>query len=243
MYIVSPSSLAKAGLYFTGPLDRVECAFCHGKLEGWEAGDDATIEHSKHFGSRCNFVKKLNVGNVPLTEEGGAYVAPTHGITLRDIMESPAAMQVLTFGVERDVLERAAYFIAANSSGLPGGTTLLEACTIVNGKSSCNQQSTSNMQPQPPAMNTAKESKKTECKKEKENEEQMEHEAYVSKELETRFKELQQSRTCKICLDEDINVVFLPCGHLVCCTVCAPALNRCPICRANIREVVKTYLA
>ncbi|XP_013421896.1 baculoviral IAP repeat-containing protein 3-like [Lingula anatina] len=54
---------------------------------------------------------------------------------------------------------------------------------------------------------------------------------------------LKEQRTCKICMDEDVSVVFLPCGHLVACTQCAPALRNCPICRAIIRGTVRTFLS
>uniref|UniRef100_A0A182YTM3 RING-type domain-containing protein n=1 Tax=Biomphalaria glabrata TaxID=6526 RepID=A0A182YTM3_BIOGL len=54
---------------------------------------------------------------------------------------------------------------------------------------------------------------------------------------------LKEQRQCKICMDEEVCVVFLPCGHLVCCSTCAPALNLCPICRAKIRGTVRTYIS
>lgn len=48
---------------------------------------------------------------------------------------------------------------------------------------------------------------------------------------------------CKICMDNKINVVLLPCGHLVSCIQCASALNKCPICRVSLQSYVRTYLA
>ncbi|WAR06732.1 BIR7A-like protein [Mya arenaria] len=56
-------------------------------------------------------------------------------------------------------------------------------------------------------------------------------------------QELKEQRLCKICMVSDANVVFLPCGHLVSCAACAPALQLCPICRATIRGTVRTYIA
>lgn len=55
--------------------------------------------------------------------------------------------------------------------------------------------------------------------------------------------ELKEQRLCKICMVTDTNVVFLPCGHLVSCASCAPALQMCPICRATIKGTVRTYIA
>lgn len=41
---------------------------------------------------------------------------------------------------------------------------------------------------------------------------------------------------CKICMDEEVGVVFLPCGHLLSCVMCAPAITNCPLCRKEIRS-------
>lgn len=39
---------------------------------------------------------------------------------------------------------------------------------------------------------------------------------------------------CKICMQEEVGVVFLPCGHLLSCVMCAPAISNCPLCRQKI---------
>ena len=64
-----------------------------------------------------------------------------------------------------------------------------------------------------------------------------------SVDLEKENIELKEQRLCKICMVSDANVVFLPCGHLVSCASCAPALQLCPICRAVIKGTVRTYLS
>ncbi|KAG8370700.1 hypothetical protein BUALT_Bualt13G0010600 [Buddleja alternifolia] len=46
---------------------------------------------------------------------------------------------------------------------------------------------------------------------------------------------------CKICLQQDYNSVFVPCGHMCCCLACAQDLNTCPVCRASINQILKTY--
>jgi len=60
--------------------------------------------------------------------------------------------------------------------------------------------------------------------------------------LEKELQHLREQRTCKICMDREIGVVFLPCGHFVSCVHCAPALKDCPVCRHAIHATVKTYL-
>ena len=53
---------------------------------------------------------------------------------------------------------------------------------------------------------------------------------------------MRERRLCKVCMDADANIVFLPCGHMVCCGVCTPPLTLCPICRKRINATVKTFL-
>ncbi|KAG0555802.1 hypothetical protein M758_11G003500 [Ceratodon purpureus] len=46
---------------------------------------------------------------------------------------------------------------------------------------------------------------------------------------------------CVICLEQEYNAVFVPCGHMCCCTSCSSQLTNCPLCRRHIDQVVKTY--
>ncbi len=54
---VAAGELAKSGFHFVGPWDRVQCAFCFGKLEGWVLGDDPDYEHNKYYGKCCHFIQ------------------------------------------------------------------------------------------------------------------------------------------------------------------------------------------
>lgn len=50
-------------------------------------------------------------------------------------------------------------------------------------------------------------------------------------------------RQCFICMDAYRDMTFLPCGHMVACGKCAISLKSfCPICRAPIASMVKSYL-
>jgi len=55
--IVDPRDLAKAGMFYTGQSDRVQCAFCRGCLRNWVQGDKPAEEHRKHFPD-CPFMKQ-----------------------------------------------------------------------------------------------------------------------------------------------------------------------------------------
>lgn len=61
--------------------------------------------------------------------------------------------------------------------------------------------------------------------------------------LEEENRKLKDARTCKICMDDEVGVVFLPCGHLVTCVQCAPGVTMCPLCRSSIKGFVRTFLS
>ena len=52
---------------------------------------------------------------------------------------------------------------------------------------------------------------------------------------------------CKICLEERIDCVILPCRHSCLCVSCAQlcknSRGECPICRENIDEIIQFYLS
>lgn len=60
---------------------------------------------------------------------------------------------------------------------------------------------------------------------------------------EEQLRRLQEERMCKVCMDRDVSVVFVPCGHLVACGECALNLRLCPICRAVIQGSVRTFMS
>lgn len=60
---------------------------------------------------------------------------------------------------------------------------------------------------------------------------------------EELLRQLQEERTCKVCMDKLVSIVFIPCGHLVVCGDCAASLRHCPICRAVIRGSVRAFMS
>lgn len=60
-------------------------------------------------------------------------------------------------------------------------------------------------------------------------------------EINTKKEESATSNVCSICLENEVNVLFLPCRHFIICNVCVPKLmvSTCPFCRTKIEEGVK----
>ncbi|THD20273.1 hypothetical protein D915_009010 [Fasciola hepatica] len=54
-------------------------------------------------------------------------------------------------------------------------------------------------------------------------------------------REAMKSATCCVCMNDNPNSVFIPCGHVVVCYVCGQKLDQCPICRNSISSVMRIY--
>lgn len=50
---------------------------------------------------------------------------------------------------------------------------------------------------------------------------------------------------CKICYENHVEVIFLPCRHVCCCQSCCNKLKvkECPICRSKIKGMQPLYFA
>ena len=54
-------------------------------------------------------------------------------------------------------------------------------------------------------------------------------------------------RSCRICMEAEVQVCTKPCGHAIMCQECAQRIARisgeCPLCRAQISECIRHYTA
>lgn len=64
-FLVNPSRMAAAGLYYTGNGDRVRCFECKVEIYQWLEGNVPMYDH-RRWRPQCRFVKQLPCGNVPL---------------------------------------------------------------------------------------------------------------------------------------------------------------------------------
>lgn len=53
------------------------------------------------------------------------------------------------------------------------------------------------------------------------------------------FQRINRKLMCKICMSDEISVLFIPCLHMSSCHSCAFALETCPFCRAEIKYVFR----
>ncbi|XP_060536627.1 E3 ubiquitin-protein ligase MYLIP [Cylas formicarius] len=62
------------------------------------------------------------------------------------------------------------------------------------------------------------------------------------KDSEERLTRFIEAMTCKICMDNKIDSVFIPCSHVVACTECAARIEKCPLCRTEISQAQKLFM-
>ena len=57
------------------------------------------------------------------------------------------------------------------------------------------------------------------------------------------LRRVNSMNNCTICMDNLINTVAIPCGHMCICTDCSTLVNSCPICRLDKIRFIKVYKA
>ena len=52
-----------------------------------------------------------------------------------------------------------------------------------------------------------------------------------------------EASLCKICYNQDMCILFRPCGHLLTCISCADQVSSCPVCRCFIIERIRAFVS
>ena len=288
----TPSQLSSAGFFYVGYADNVKCFFCDGGLCNWDAEDEPWTEHARWFPD-CGFlnqvkgttyiqkVRELGVNGGPLTTTGDKIQksvspsksaasanngSPSRSLTaeqkreVRAAMSSPLVVKALDTGIPEEAIEIAVKErLLAGNGHFCDDESLIEAALLTNDRLAA--------QP-PPVLDVKRNKEPSESKKQRDKESSLPPQEKMKEEtpevpptndavlnmdtnsngtdaklLEEENLKLKEQRLCKICMDEEVSIVLLPCGHLVSCAKCAPALRDCPICRNGIKGTVRTFMA
>lgn len=62
-------------------------------------------------------------------------------------------------------------------------------------------------------------------------------------EIKKIVRDLEDSRICQVCMDEEVATAFCPCGHVVCCVECSVMCRECPICRSQITYAQRVFFS
>ncbi|ELV10305.1 Baculoviral IAP repeat-containing protein 1a [Tupaia chinensis] len=94
--LVGPAALAKAGLFYTGVKDIVQCFSCSGRLENWKEGDDPLEDHTKFF-PNCQFLQnmKSSAEVIPDFQSHGELAELTETTSENNLEDSVAVSSVM----------------------------------------------------------------------------------------------------------------------------------------------------
>lgn len=299
----TPDHLSSAGFFYVGYSDNVKCFFCDGGLCNWEADDEPWTEHARWFPD-CGFLKQvkgtkfiqkvrdIGVNGGPVSSGDDAVhrtssrtsagnssgssssssssgASTSRGLSMdqkrevRAAMSSPSVVKALETGVPKEAIE-----MAIKNRLLAGNGHFRDDEALIAASLAANDQLHSQI---PTPMDSKPAEGPSDAKKHKRKnkdsppppsekmEEEVKREEVLSPEVPMNFDsnsngadaksleeenlKLKEQRICKICMDEEVSIVLLPCGHLVSCVKCAPALRNCPICRNGIKGTVRTFMA
>ncbi|KAJ8265283.1 hypothetical protein COCON_G00143820 [Conger conger] len=249
--LVQPEVLARAGFFYTGHGDNVKCFYCDGGLRNWEPGDDPWQEHAKWF-PRCEFLLQTRgqqyVSNIQesyfsIGETGSSGqssmardISSAHDQGRRQgsssALLSPVVQTVLQMGFDAGLVEslvQTKYLLTGSHY-----TSVSDlVADVLQAEEEDRQGSEQTREPEERVGTTAGVERTLTHVKEKVGDQSPEE----------QLRQLQEERTCKVCMDKLVSMVFIPCGHLVVCTDCAASLRHCPICRAVIRGSVRAFMS
>uniref|UniRef100_A0A8C5Z9S3 RING-type E3 ubiquitin transferase n=1 Tax=Marmota marmota marmota TaxID=9994 RepID=A0A8C5Z9S3_MARMA len=237
---VQPEQFASASFYYMDRNDDVKCFCCDGGLRCWESGDDPWVEHAKWF-PRCEFLIRMK-GQEFVDEIQARYPhLPEQLLSTSDTPGEENAEPIVHLGPGENDLS----LIRKNTMALfqqltcvlPILDNLLKAniplqarelidTILVKGNAAANIFKN--------CLNEIDYTLYENLYVEK-NMKYIPTEDVSGLPLEEQLRRLQEEITCKVCMDKEVSIVFIPCGHLVICQEYAPSLRKCPICRGIIK--------
>jgi len=218
-----PDQLAEAGFFYYGVGDQVLCFYCDGGMHKWDPSDQPWTEHAKWF-PECGYL---------ILKKGAAFVESVQ----KEFNSSrdDSGFNSLTPSEDSDLDLDA----RTTDSLEPPGENILEptGLTVQSYKSDtmANPKEVSSVEDRLGMVSLS--GKPNACASNK-----MPKRELSTEEILEENRKLREDRLCKICLDHNKEVIFIPCGHYLACLNCGLSFQTCPVCRAKISSIVKTYM-
>lgn len=212
--IQSPDVLATAGFYYLNEDDHVRCFHCSGGLRSWQREDDPWEEHAKWF-PKCPFLELV---------KGEAYVRVVQAKmkpSLDETLRGDVPSQALEMGfAEQEVRSVINSKIKSTGCAYDDIKDLLYA--LLQLQDSLMTENAS-MQTKPPNELESKAPGQPPSEAPSASHSSMftstspsltSFESSSKANLEDENRQLKDARLCKVCMVEEVGIVFLPCGHL-----------------------------
>ncbi|XP_048769386.1 baculoviral IAP repeat-containing protein 2-like [Ostrea edulis] len=238
-----------AGFYYTSFSDWVRCFCCGIGVRNWAPTDDPWVEHAR-WSPRCSYIRLMRDSrflddveyavqereqevitppNVPLSipsriTENISDVRPstdqaTEKYPDKTLEKNPlltdAAQAVLKMGFLPKQVKRAVDIVLQKKTWRT--MTAMEVVDVLTELEQESDDSTNSQEAETPD----------------------EHKPEDVEKLKETNENLRERTICKMCCTGKVSIVFLPCGHLVSCGQCSPALRKCPMCRQDIKGTVR----
>ncbi|XP_046582243.1 baculoviral IAP repeat-containing protein 7-like isoform X2 [Haliotis rubra] len=241
----TPEELASAGFFYIGSADRVTCFQCGITLRDWEEEHDPVAEHQK-YSEHCQFINKTDLNQLGVATRTGSTAANDQVGVRTDPMSMDDQSTSHTGGHSVPVANSSSDACPIQSSSMvksaQGQVSLMVSSHVSCHSIEEGSSTTSNLQSAP-----------LECASKGEAEPPpvsdsidtlgSEPGQQSSQRLVVENKRLREKSTCRVCRNEAVCVLFLPCGHLVTCSRCAPTIADCIVCSKTIFGTVKTFFS
>ncbi|KAG7228174.1 hypothetical protein INR49_013337, partial [Caranx melampygus] len=201
---VQPDILARAGFFYTGHGDNVKCFYCDGGLRNWEPGDDPWQEHAKWF-PRCEFlIQSRGQEYISNIQDTHFHLDMVGSLGASSAMLSPVVQTVLQMGFEASLVEslvQTKYLLTGQHY-----TSVSDLVTdVLQAEEEDRQRGPQTREPETRQGSSAGNVRTQTPVREK----------VKDPSPEELLRQLQEERTCKVCMDKLVSIVFIPCGHLV----------------------------
>nr|O62640.1 RecName: Full=Putative inhibitor of apoptosis [Sus scrofa]AAC39171.1 putative inhibitor of apoptosis [Sus scrofa] len=253
---VHPEQLASAGFYYMGHSDDVKCFCCDGGLRCWESGDDPWVEHAKWF-PRCEYLIRIK-GQEFISRVQASYphlleqLLSTSDNPEDENAEPPNDLSLIRKN-RMALFQHLTCVLPILDSLLIARVISEQEHDVIKQKTQTSLQARELIDIILVKGNYAATIFKNSLQ---EIDPMLYKHLFVQQDIkyiptenvsdlsmEEQLRRLQEERTCKVCMDKEVSIVFIPCGHLVVCKDCAPSLRKCPICRGTIKGTVRTFLS
>ncbi|KAH9525608.1 hypothetical protein Btru_001809 [Bulinus truncatus] len=229
---IQVDDLVKAGFYYAGFGDCARCFNCGGGLRNWDVEDDVYVEHSRWF-PKCGYIRQL-MGQI-FIDEVQELMKTEKVISRKLVMEKIKAASSSFPDTENELSQDAAVRALIDQGYdkvniLQAANSLKEHKKNISADDIIDQLAHKNITISQPSINR--------CPTEL-----IESGGQNLDLIKRENVDLRQQKMCKICMDKEVAIVFLPCGHFASCVDCCQPLKTCPVCRSVIKGTVRAFLS
>ncbi|XP_046582594.1 baculoviral IAP repeat-containing protein 2-like [Haliotis rubra] len=254
----TPEELASAGFFYIGSADRVTCFQCGITLRDWEEEHDPVAEHQR-YSEHCQFINKTDLNQLgvaartvegePSNDAGQQNPDPganqdTH-IAIDHIHDTPSTgvtsqgrafeTACLICQTTKDDLTSAVLLVVSTPSTQADGKDTSSGDNVPISELGTGKKTTLSPLPMPTSSDTKPATTSSTSRTDPSI-------RRSSRRLAEENKLLKMRRVCRVCQNEAVGELFLLCGHLVTCSVCAPKVNECVMCKKTILGTVKVFM-